>query len=89
MMCLGGMSVSRMGAKVNVWYRKVAACRHERSVSVISDGLEREICEGCGNVTIRYESVIDGSIDRNVFAREADSGRPNHQIPRTGSASQS
>lgn len=88
-MCPGGMSVTRMGAKLNVWYRKVAACRHERSVSVISDGLEKEICEGCGNVTIRYESVIDdGSIDRNVFAREADSTRSTHRIPRTGSTSQ-
>ena len=85
----GGMSITRMGAKVNVWYRKVAVCRHELSVSVISDGLEKEICEGCGNVTIRYESVIDdGSIDRNVFARDADSKRPTHRIPRTGTASQ-
>lgn len=83
------MSVIHMGANVNVWYRKVAACHHERSVSVISDGLEKEICEGCGNVTIRYESVIDdGSIDRNVFAREADGTSSTHRVPRTGPASQ-
>lgn len=76
---MGGLSVTRMGADVNTWYRKVASCRHERTASVISDGLEREICEGCGNVTIRYESVIDGSLDRGVFARDADKG--DHPAP--------
>ncbi len=64
-----------MGANGNIWYRRVAACTHEHSVSVISEGLEREICESCGNVTIRYESVIEGSVRRGAFSRKADQGR--------------
>ncbi|HUG08291.1 MAG TPA: hypothetical protein VMP13_05280 [Acidimicrobiia bacterium] len=56
----------------NLWYRKVAACCHEQTVSVISDGVEREICEDCGNVTVRYESMISGSVSRSAFSRRAD-----------------
>lgn len=62
-----------MGANGNNWYQRVAACSHVHSVSVISEGVEREICEDCGNVTVRYESMIDGAIDRGAFARDADS----------------
>ena len=69
-----------MGVNGNIWYRKVAACRHEHSVSVISEGVEREICEGCGNVTIRYESMIEGSVARDAFSRIADE----EQIPGSG-----
>lgn len=61
-----------MGANGKIWYRRVAACTHEHSVSVISEGVEREICESCGNVTIRYESVIEGSVRRGAFSRRAD-----------------
>lgn len=39
---------------------------------MIADGLERVICEECGDVTIRYESMIPGDISRSQFARKAD-----------------
>ena len=54
-------------------YRKTAACSHQSTVTVVSAGLERVICEDCGDVTIRYESMISGDLDRSKFSRDADS----------------
>ncbi len=54
-------------------YRKTAACSHQSTVTVASGGLERVICEDCGDVTIRYESMILGDLDRSMFSRDADS----------------
>jgi hypothetical protein len=51
---------------------RIRRCTHDRSISVIADGLERVICEGCGDITIRYESMISGDITRSQFARKAD-----------------
>lgn len=47
-------------------------CAHPRTVSVIHDGLERVICEDCGWLTIRYESMISGDVRRSQFSRRAD-----------------
>jgi hypothetical protein len=47
-------------------------CEHAQTVTVISDGLERVICETCGQVTLRYESMISGDIQRSQFSRLAD-----------------
>lgn len=47
-------------------------CIHDETVNVISDGLERVICERCGHVTIRYESMISGDVTRSQFPRRAD-----------------
>ena len=54
-------------------YRKIAACSHQSTVTVVSAGLERVICEDCGDVTIRYESMILGDLHRSKFSRDADS----------------
>ena len=54
-------------------YRKIAVCSHQSTVTVITGGLERVICEDCGHVTIRYESMISGDLDRSMFSRDADS----------------
>lgn len=53
-------------------YRKIAACSHLSTVTVVSAGLERVICEDCGDVNIRYESMISGDVDRSKFSRDAD-----------------
>lgn len=53
-------------------FRRIAFCHHEVTVSVIYGGIERVICETCGDVTIRYESMISGDVDRSKFARDAD-----------------
>ena len=47
-------------------------CQHRNTVTVISDGLERVVCEDCGSVTIRYESIITGDVHRSQFSRRAD-----------------
>lgn len=47
-------------------------CAHPVTVSVIADGLERVVCEDCGQVTIRYESMISGDVKRSQFSRRAD-----------------
>lgn len=47
-------------------------CSHDQTVNVISNGLERVICENCGHVTIRYESMITGDVKRSQFPRRAD-----------------
>ena len=53
-------------------YRKIAVCSHQSTVTVITGGLERVICEDCGHVTIRYESMISADLDRSKFSRDAD-----------------
>lgn len=47
-------------------------CSHVSTITVVSGGLERVVCEDCGDVTIRYESMISGDVDRAKFARRAD-----------------
>lgn len=47
-------------------------CEHPTSISVISAGLERIVCEECGRITIKHRSAISGDIDRKTFARPAD-----------------
>ena len=58
-------------------YREIAVCSHQSTVTVITGGLERVICEDCGDVTIRYESMISGDLDRSMFSRDADSAHVN------------
>ena len=58
-------------------YRKIAVCSHQSTVTVITGALERVICEDCGHVTIRYESMISGDLDRSKFSRDADSAHVN------------
>jgi hypothetical protein len=45
---------------------------------VVSNGLERVICEDCGHISIRYESMISGDVHRSMFSREADAARGQH-----------
>lgn len=47
-------------------------CSHQSTVNVIADGLEEVICEDCGHVTIRYESMIRQDVQRSQFHRRAD-----------------
>lgn len=47
-------------------------CSHQTTVSVIADGLEEVICEDCGHVAIRYESMIRHDVQRSQFHRRAD-----------------
>lgn len=61
-------------------------CRHLSTVNVISDGLEEVICEDCGHVTVRYETMIRHDLERSQFTRRADTlasiGRSRHRTDR-------
>jgi hypothetical protein len=52
--------------------RRSGKCAHDATVSVVSAGIERIICESCGLVGVSYQSALDGAIDRRAFARDAD-----------------
>lgn len=60
------------GATVPRTHPKHRDCTHYDTVNVICNGLERVICEQCGHVTIRYESMISGDVTRSQFPRRAD-----------------
>ena len=60
-------------ARPGMAHWKVRDCSHQSTLTVVHAGLARVICENCGDVTVRYESVIAANIDRSMFSREADS----------------
>lgn len=47
-------------------------CLHEETLTTITCGLQRIVCESCGHVGVRYIRPIAGPIDRRRFARQAD-----------------
>jgi hypothetical protein len=57
---------------MNVLGRDHQLCLHDRIVTVISTGLERVICEGCGHLSFRYLAELTTKIDRSRFGREVD-----------------
>lgn len=52
--------------------RNRQGCLHAASVTVVSAGVERIICEGCGHVSFRYLAELSGKVDRSRFLREVD-----------------
>ena len=61
--------------------RRKATCSHHSTVSVVTGHLERVICEDCGDVTVRYESMISGDVNRLQFSRKADTTAANQALP--------
>lgn len=57
---------------MDMTYRKKTDCSHQNTVTVVTGGLERVICEDCGDVTVRDEVVVSKDIDRSMFLRKAD-----------------
>jgi hypothetical protein len=53
-------------------FKRTAQCSHAITVSVISNGLERVVCEQCGDINLRYESMISGDVRREAFARHQE-----------------
>lgn len=47
-------------------------CMHEETLTTITCGLQRIVCESCGHVGVRYIRPMAGPIDRRRFARQAD-----------------
>jgi len=60
------------GLRVAVKKTRPDLCRHEETLTTITGGLQRIVCESCGHLSIRYIRPIAGPIDRRRFARQAD-----------------
>jgi hypothetical protein len=50
-------------------FRRVAECDHEETITFGSDGVETEVCQVCGHVTLRFEAMISADIDRLLARR--------------------
>jgi hypothetical protein len=61
--------------------QRKTTCSHLSTVSVVTGRLERVICEDCGDVTVRYESMISGDVDRLQFSRKADTTAADQSLP--------
>lgn len=64
---LGGFEIAITAKRVD------RECRHTQTLSTITAGLERTVCEDCGHLTISERGGLDGPIERARFARPADS----------------
>jgi hypothetical protein len=65
-----------LGTKSRVAKEK---CGHTDAVTVVSTGIERTVCENCGDLSFRFvdaiaisETAIETSINRDMFARVVD-----------------
>ncbi len=47
-------------------------CAHGSTITVMSAGLERIVCEDCGHMSFRYASALSGDVDREQFARRSE-----------------
>ena len=48
-------------------------CSHQNTVNGLAGGSERVLCEDCGDVIVRDESMVPRNINRSMFSRDADS----------------
>lgn len=60
------------GLQVVVKRSRPRPCEHGQILTTITCGLQREVCETCGHVSVSYIRPIAGPIDRHRFARQAD-----------------
>jgi hypothetical protein len=49
--------------------RRQDRCAHRVTVKVQASGIEREVCEACGHVSVHFVSGLSGEVDRDRFAR--------------------
>jgi hypothetical protein len=47
-------------------------CPHSTTIAVISAGVERIVCESCGNVSFVFRDDMTVEINRDMFARTID-----------------
>jgi len=61
----------RLGSKNH--RRNPEGCGHAKTVSVIHAGLERMICDTCGQIRIEYRSdAVSADPGRESFARQVE-----------------
>ena len=49
-----------------------AQCAHSETLTTITAGIERSVCETCGHLSMSYVSEFCGPVERAVFARQID-----------------
>lgn len=49
--------------------RRQDRCAHVVTLKVQVSGIEREVCESCGHVSVHAVSGLTGELDRDRFAR--------------------
>src|SRR3970282_338870 len=52
--------------------RPLAHCPHTETLTTITAGVERSVCESCGHLSFHFPEMISGPVHRNRFARPAD-----------------
>ena len=60
------------GIEVAINTRSRRECAHETVLAVQAAGVERAICETCGNISVRFVYEASGPVTRDHFARPAD-----------------
>ncbi len=60
--------------------RRQARCAHRVTISVQASGIERQVCEACGHVSVQFVSGLSGEVDRDRFARPTERGGKHERI---------
>lgn len=47
-------------------------CAHQRIVTVRTAGIERNVCEACGKVSIQPLDGLSGTVERSQFKRDSE-----------------
>lgn len=66
-LALGGIQIA-VGSKRPA----IGTCAHTDTLSTLSMGIERVVCETCGHLSVHFHNSLTGPIDRERFARPAD-----------------
>lgn len=68
----GRQTVLGTKAKVNQ-----ARCAHSLTLSITAAGVERTVCETCGNVSFKFDDTKPAAdVQREMFARDVDTRMP-------------
>jgi hypothetical protein len=61
--------------RVGIRRWRQSRCRHQVTITAVSVGMERDVCESCGHVAFRYmdaEHTSGAAVDREAFGRPGD-----------------
>jgi hypothetical protein len=64
---LGGIEIAIRSTR-----NDAKTCAHTATLSTISSGIERAVCEDCGHLSVRFHHALAGPVERDQFARPAD-----------------
>lgn len=64
---LGGIQIAVRSTR-----RTARTCAHTETLSTVSMGVERVVCEMCGHLSVNFHKSLSGPVDRESFARPAD-----------------